>query len=706
MLTDQLALLPGDWGFVAVGQGKRPYQSGWQKHPLTKDQLTTEITTGRAVAIGVLAGPQSGGLLFVDHDGISAGEILEKLCVPLRDLPKSWAVTSGRTGRLQIIYQVPPKYWDAIKTRKFKTGKHDEEGKQEQLELRWTGCQSVVAGVHPTTGAYRWLKGRSPNDLPLAEAPIALIEQMLPQQSAEPMPLLPAPAPRETDCSDEDWARIWLDALRSSRADDYDEWIDVGQCLHSIGDHMLSEWDSWSRQSPKYDVDGCAYHWRSFKADGKRDIRHLCNLAKEDGWQPKQRQLPPVSTTTNPKPARKKQADPQPSGPAGDKPQKLEAKDLLTMLRASDPDGAPRFRYNVFTQQIEIRGEVAEGVERFYLQLAEIGYKVSKEMSLDCLVEVAHENPYDPVQLYLDHVAAQVPHTYIDRLASTYLRPCDADLPEPTLYDHMIKKTLIGAVRRIFEPGCKHDYACVLMGDQGARKSSFWGALGGPFFSDALRDIGSKDDLMVLHRSWIMEWAELDHITGKKHAGQVKAFLSQCTDMFRVPYGKATEAFPRRCIIVGSTNRDSGFLVDETGNRRFWVVPVTCTLAKPIDVPNLLLERDAIWSAAVAAYKAGESNELAIDHQSAVEVENATYLVESPWTAPIQRWLAVNYGRVITSELLLTEAVLKPVERQTRGDQMQVASILRELGYRKRRQMIDGSQKWVFFQPRSEGLAS
>jgi hypothetical protein len=146
--------------------------------------------------------------------------------------------------------------------------------------------------------------------------------------------------------------------------------------------------------------------------------------------------------------------------------------------------------------------------------------------------------------------------------------------------------TLIGAVRRIFEPGCKHDYACVLMGDQGARKSSFWAALGNPFFSDALRDISSKDDLMVLHRSWIMEWAELDHVTGKKHAGQVKAFLSQSTDMFRVPYGKATEAFPRRCIIVGSTNRDSGFLVDETGNRRFWVIPVTCTIKNPIDVPT------------------------------------------------------------------------------------------------------------------------
>ena len=693
-LLEQLHQLPDHWAYVAVGHGKRPYQPQWQKNPLNKQQLTTEIESGNAVAIGVIAGPLSGGLLFVDHDGISAGDILEKLGVPLRDLPKSWAMTSGRDGRLQIIYQVPEQYWNEIRTKKIKTGKHDEEGKPEQLELRWSGCQSVVAGAHPSTSGYRWLRGRSPADLPIAEAPLALIEQMLPQEPPAAQPLLSPPAPRQADRTDEDWARIWLDALSSSRADDYDYWIEVGQCLQSVGDHMLADWDAWSRQSSKYEPGACEYHWRSFSPDGKRDIRRLCNLAKEDGWQPRQRQLPPIQSS---KPTQA--AEQEASTIAIDKPQKLEAKELLNMLRHPGKDGLPRFRYNIFTQQIEIYGSVAEGAERFYLQLAQEGYKVSKEMALDCLVEVARENPYDPVKLYLEHVAAEVQPTYIDRLASTYLRPSDASLSEPTLYDLMLKKTLIGAVRRIFAPGSKHDYACVLMGDQGARKSSFWAALGGPFFSDALRDISSKDDLMVLHRSWIMEWAELDHITSKKHAGQVKAFLSQSTDMFRVPYGKATEAFPRRSIIVGSTNRDTGFLVDETGNRRFWVIPVTCTLAKPIDVPNLLMERDAIWSAAVAAYKAGETSELGVEHQAAVETENATYLVESPWSAPIQRWLALNLGRAITSEVLLNEAILKPIERQTRSDQMQVASILRELGYRKRRQTIDGSQKWVFFQP-------
>lgn len=690
-LLDQLSLLPDDWGYVAVGYGKRPYQPEWQKNPLIKEQLTAEINAGRAVAIGVIAGPQSGGLLFVDHDGISAGEILDKLGVPLRDLPKSWAVTSGRDGRLQIIYQVPEQYWPDIRTRKFKTGKFDEEGKPEQLELRWSGCQSVVAGAHPTTGSYRWLKGRGPGDLPLAKAPIALIEQMLPQQPAAPQPILPPPQPRQSDRTDEDWARIWLDALSSSRANDYDYWIEVGQCLQSVGDHMLADWDAWSRQSAKWEAGACERHWRSFSPDGNRDIRHLCNLAKEDGWQPKQRQLPPVQSS--------KPTAPQQTTPIADKPQKLEAKELLNMLRIPDENGLPRFRYNVFTQQIEIYGEVAEGAERFYLQLAEEGYKVSKEMAIDCLVEVSRENPYDPVKLYLEHVASEVTPTYIDRLASTYLRPIDADLKEPTLYDVMLKKTLIAAVRRIFEPGCKHDYACVLMGDQGARKSSFWSALGGPFFSDALRDISSKDDLMVLHRSWLMEWAELDHITNKKHAGQVKAFLSQSTDMFRVPYGKATEAFPRRCIIVGSTNRDSGFLVDETGNRRFWVIPVTCTLAKPIDVPNLVLERDAIWSAAVAAYKAKEGNDLAANQHAAVEAENESYLVSNPWLSAVEQYLTKRSSvEPLTSEEILINAIQKPLERQTRGDQMQVASILKDLGWVKKREST-GRRRWIYSRP-------
>jgi len=695
-LIEQLHTLPSEWGYVAVGHNKRPYQAQWQDNPLTQQQLTAEIQAGRAHAVGVIAGPQSGGLLFVDHDGISAGEVLESIGLPTRTLPKSWAMTSGRPGRFQIIYKVPVQYWDQIKTRKIKSGKFDEDGNIEQVELRWSGCQSVVAGSHPITGAYKWLPGRNPFDLPLAEAPLGLIEQML-QKAPEPVqPLIPK-ATRRLERTDSEWARIWLDALNPSRASDYDEWIAVGMALQSIGDNLLlGDWDRWSAQSSKYEPGLCDEKWRTFEPGDGYSIKALANMAKQDGWQ-----LSAKTSTVSID--SKGNVTIEKDGSSEKKLEAIQADALLDRLRpaAGQP---PTFRYNIFTQQVETQKNpkepfaAIEGLERYYLKFAQQGLKVSKEMSIDAVVEIAKEAPYDPVIEYLNNITVNVLPAYIDRLASTYLRPEDAAKPDATLYDYMIKTTLIGAVRRVFEPGCKHDTACVLMGDQGARKSSFWAALGGPFFSDALRDISSKDDLMVLHRSWLMEWAELDHVTNKRHAGQVKAFLSQATDMFRVPYGKTTEAFPRRSIIVGSTNRDSGFLVDDTGNRRFLVIPVTCTMQKPIDVTSLMLERDAIWAAAVLAYRAGESNYLTAEQEASVAAENTNYLIDSPWVEPIQEWLHAPQNRLkpITAALLLEEAIQKPVERQTRFDQMQVGTILRDLGYTRKKVRVDGIPRWCY----------
>ena len=199
-LLEQLQALPDAWGLVAVDGRKRPYQRAWEDNPLTKAQVAAEIRAGRAKAVGVIAGPTS-GLLFVDHDGISATEQLEKLGLPLRELPKSLAMTSGKDGRFQIIYHVPPEFWPAMKGRRvFRTGAIDAQGKAEQLELRWTGHQSVVIGAHPETSGYRWLTGRGPAEQALADAPTAIIELLLDQPEPEPTPLLtPAALPRSEE---------------------------------------------------------------------------------------------------------------------------------------------------------------------------------------------------------------------------------------------------------------------------------------------------------------------------------------------------------------------------------------------------------------------------------------------------------------------------------------------------------------------------
>jgi predicted P-loop ATPase len=674
-LTQELSRLPDAWAYVAVDGHKRPYQTKWQERPLDKSGLQAELDAGRAKAIGVCCGVLSGGLLFLDHDGRSASTILRDWGCPMSSLPRSWTVTSGRDGRFQVIYSVPQQYWDSIATRKYKSGITDADNKPEQIELRWNGCQSVVAGDHPTTSGYHWVNKYSPEDLDIAEAPLCLIERML-----KPQPT-PTPPPRAATTDDTTRARSYLAALSPSRADDYDDWLEVGMALHSVGDDtLLDDWEHWSAQSGKHKPSDCQRKWRSFKKSGI-GLGTLGEMAKKDGWR-SQRHQPSRTIASG-------DANASDKPPVITKPEKLETAELLALLRSQ----SDQIRFNLFTQQIEIKEKPLDGAERFYLKLAEMGYKVGKELAIDCLVQVANENQYNPVTEYLTHCATRVTPANIDNLATAYLRPSD----DPgTIYDEMLKRTLIGAVARAFDPGYKHDTACVIMGDQGAYKSSFWGCLGGPFYSDALGDISTKDDVMVLHRSWIMEWAELDHITNRKHAGQVKAFLSQAVDLLRVPYGKAVEAFPRRGIIVGTTNKTAGFLVDETGNRRFWVIPTTKTQLDQINTAALLLDRDAIWSAAVHAYRNGKTNRLPVAMELAVEQENNAYMIESPWRAAIQTYLADRRNpELLTSEEILAKAIQKPMERQTKADQMQVGSILKDLGWTKRRES-SGRRRWYY----------
>jgi len=673
-IKDEILRLPKEWRFVAV-QNKRPYQNDWQKNPLTRSQLFKEITAGRSTGIGVCCGTPSGGLLFLDHDGQSASEILTEWGFSVGSLPSSWMVTSGRVGRFQLIYKIPEKYWSKIKTRKFQTGVKDSDGSVEQIELRWDGAQSIVSGKHPTTDGYRWMDGRSPDDLEIAEAPLAIIQKMMEPKKTKP-------APVEVFNSDIDKARSLLQSINPNRIDDYDQWLKIGMAAHSAGDSLLADWEDLSQKNSKYKQGECAKKWDSFKRSGI-SLGTLQKFAKEDGWTPPPRIFPdsvvPVETT-----------------PIPSKLEQLTSQELISFLRKSKQE----IRFNTFSHSIEMDGEVIKNIELFYLTLAELGYKVEKQMAIDCLLKVAHENKYNPVRLYLDHVSSEVEPTYIDRLATTYLRPQDASIDEPTIYDAMLKVTLINAVRRVYLPGCKHDSATVLQGKQGIKKSSFWQTLFGPFFSDALDDISSKDSILTLHRSWGMEWAELDSITSRKHAGHIKSFLSRSTDFLRVPYGKAVEEWPRTGIIVGSSNKESGLLFDDTGNRRFHVIPCTAT---SIDLDSLQLERDAIWSASVAAWKNKESHFLTFEQENQIEKENLGYMVDSPWLTVINQWLnnPTNQIKDVTIELLLTDAIEKPVERQTKSDTMTVSSILKSLKYERKKKRVEGTPKWVWNPPNS-----
>jgi len=198
-LVEEVKLLPQEWALCACNGNKAPLGNEWGKaylkaedfkkafHDGIFEKLTIRPDTKPEFhppsewckAIGVQCGEPSGGLLFLDHDGLSCDRYIEELSgLSLKDaLPKSPVVTSGRKGRYQVVYQVPDIFWGQIKTTKKRTGETGDDGKPEMLEFRWSGAQSIVLGAHPSTKGYSWVY--HPKDLAIAEAPLWMIEQML-----------------------------------------------------------------------------------------------------------------------------------------------------------------------------------------------------------------------------------------------------------------------------------------------------------------------------------------------------------------------------------------------------------------------------------------------------------------------------------------------------------------------------------------------
>jgi predicted P-loop ATPase len=346
-----------------------------------------------------------------------------------------------------------------------------------------------------------------------------------------------------------------------------------------------------------------------------------------------------------------------------------------------------RLRLNEMSQQIELDGKAGElDIERVYIRVAdELDVDIPKQIASDLVVVNAKKNAYSPVKDYLNSVAGVAP-VNLDDLALRYF---GTDNP---LHAVLLKRTLIAAVARVFKPGCKVDTLCILQGDQGTLKSTFWQTLvGETWFTDNLNDANEKDEKLKLRRYWMLEFSEFETAYKRKEVEQLKAFLSSRVDSLRKPYGKAIEDFPRTSVFVGSTNRQE-FLHDPTGERRYWVIPV----AQKIPIQIVEQERDQIWSAAVAAYKAGEQWWLTPDEDALLAQANQGWQSSDAWESEVLTYIE-NLTTCTISELL-TKAIKIELANQGKADQMRVSDILRRNGWAKSptQRRIGGKPQWFW----------
>ena len=198
-MREEIATLPKGWNFVLChaknGTQKAAYQEAWRDLRQDSDAIAELLKDSahkrKASMVGVILGEASGGLLAVDHDGESCDELLRKQ-FGIERLPTTPTITSGKPGRFCSFFQVPGHLVDKIKPKTISTGVTGPDGKQEQLELRWTG-QQIVAGVHPETrNPYQWLI--HPTQAELAEAPAVLLKAMRKEErTAATLPVLTLP---------------------------------------------------------------------------------------------------------------------------------------------------------------------------------------------------------------------------------------------------------------------------------------------------------------------------------------------------------------------------------------------------------------------------------------------------------------------------------------------------------------------------------
>jgi predicted P-loop ATPase len=340
-----------------------------------------------------------------------------------------------------------------------------------------------------------------------------------------------------------------------------------------------------------------------------------------------------------------------------------------------------RLAYNQLRHEVEfdLQPLQGSGVDNFYILLSENGWTSHKTTASDTLLWAAQRNSYHPVVGYLHRIEADpsILPGDIDTLATTYLGTTDP------LYDAMLAATLIGAIARALQPGCKFDTCCTLKGAQGIRKSSFWKALATPdWFCDTWQD-KPQDLFMAIQTCWFYEIAELDSLTSKKEAGVLKALLTSDTDTFRPPYAKGIGRYPRPSVLVGTCNRDD-FLNDPTGSRRFWIIDLPHDPAKGevLDIDRVAKDRNSIFKAALAAYRSGRSRWLTKAQQGESNQRNLGYEAEHPFMARLADWTDKPANQFpFTTDQALCGSECRISEQLRQNDFKDAAQCLKALGF-------------------------
>lgn len=214
----------------------------------------------------------------------------------------------------------------------------------------------------------------------------------------------------------------------------------------------------------------------------------------------------------------------------------------------------------------------------------------------------------------------------------------------------------------------------ILQGEQGCRKTTFVEKLM-PIRSLYKGDKSlnpEKTDSVIENTKYILvEWGEVDN-TVKGDQAKLKQFITSSSDEYRSPYSRYAEKHPRLTSYVGTVNKVD-FLKDETGSRRFWIIPV-----KGFDFNKLeAIDKAEFWGAVYSLWLRGDIKDyLENDEMEMLNKINRGYNYKNDisyildekidWECPEEEWEIYNVTDLANC-LLISEKKSIRIELEKRG---------------------------------------
>jgi predicted P-loop ATPase/phage/plasmid primase-like uncharacterized protein len=362
----------------------------------------------------------------------------------------------------------------------------------------------------------------------------------------------------------------------------------------------------------------------------------------------------------------------------------------LTWLLSSDTTrvavcGPGEWRLNEMTDEVEYAGaplvhddyaEIQLNLETFKGSMDNKRLKFADTDIRAVVRTLARRKRYSPVREYLERLTGG--STAAPLITEGLAQALSLDAATQGLEVEYLKRWLVAAVARAFEPGCQVDTMLVLQGLEGQSKSRFFEALGGSWFVRMSGDLGSTNAIETMRRAWIIELDEMDAVKRTKEFSTVKAFVTRPTDHY-VPKWIRESVEVKRCSVLGGTVNDEEFLVDEDGLRRFWVIALG---KKRIDLEWVKANRDGLFAEAVALYRAKQPWHLEPELEELRTQANRRFVIEDPWAPAVRKYLEDHrFEDFFKPDLILGDGFKMQPKEIDLASKKRVGRILKSMGF-------------------------